>query len=230
MKEKFFAGFRVVLPIILFIVILNWAVGIIFSVVEVFDSFRQLPEMGSVDIQSWIDKSIWLFGICVFLCMIGWLLGIIPKFPKVDKYIKLCLDKTVKRIPLLSHLYGITNQVADLQGKSDSFKSVVLVRIPGFIEAWTVGFITTEEPKFKEYFSDDDIVSVYVSMTPLTSGLPFMIRKKYLIQTNISVADGIAYIATAGFAGATEIIKKESHSNLEWDFFLFLKKICGCFL
>jgi hypothetical protein len=39
--------------------------------------------------------------------------------------------------------------------------------------------------------------------------------RKDIIETNVSVADAIAYIATAGIAGATEKILKESHSDSE---------------
>ena len=219
MKGKFFAGFKFLLPFLLFVVILNWVVGVLFSGIEVLESLRKMPSMENVDFFDWINKALWLIGICIFIWFVGWVIETMSTFPKADESLRLGLGKIVDRIPLLSHLYSITNQVAILQKNSDSFKSVVLVPL---LEnrAWTVGFITTDKSLFSNYFSTpDEMVSVFMPMTPLTSGLPVTMSRKDIIETNVSVADAIAYIATAGIAGATEKILKESHSDSEWDFF-----------
>jgi len=212
MKERFFVGFKSVLPIILFIIIMDWAVDLIFSVIETLDSFRKLSEIENVDIQNGIKKLIWLIGIIISIYIFGWVIGIIKKFPKIQKYLEYFYRSVVDRIPILSHLYGITNQVHDLQKKSESFKSVVLVPIIGD-KVWTVGFITTESSIFSKCFSDSEyMLSVYMPMTPLTSGLPVLIPAKYIKQTNVSVPDAIAYIATGGIAGATKKIEEQSRS------------------
>jgi uncharacterized membrane protein len=210
-KNNFFAGLKTILPIILLIIILSWVIGGLSSGIEFIESLFPNSVLDVIGLPDVVIKLIWVLLFCVMV----WIIGIISKQPRMSKKFKKWLGPVITRIPLLSHLYSITNQVAILQKNSGSFKSVVLVPL---LEnrAWTVGFITTNKSLFSNYFpTPDEMVSVFMPMTPLTSGLPVTMSRKDIIETNVSVADAIAYIATAGIAGATEKILKESHSDSE---------------
>lgn len=223
MKNAFFLGLKTVLPIVLFIIILNWVIGVLFSGIEALVSL--FPEKRiDTNLPDWLIKTLGI----VLICIVVWLIGVISKLPKGTRWLKSFLNSIIDRIPLLSHLYSITNQVASSLRDTDSFKRVVLVKT--FLDGYEVGFITGENPQgFCEALNEPELVSVVLPFSPLTSYRVLLVRPENIIETNVPVSIAISYIISMGSAGAANQIMKESCS--EWRMRLFLsKKIYGCFL
>ena len=217
-KDKFFAGLRIVLPIVLFIIIINWGIGLLFDGVEFIEQFFPKSTVGALNLPELVVKLLVLFILFVLICVIG---SIYQK-PEMRDKVKDWVNPLVKRIPLLSHLFVVTNEVYDTFQRTDSFKSVVLVRSP-FIKGWTIAFITNEEPDIiEEVLNKDDMVAVSVPFSPPTSSYLVFFERKDIIETNIPVSSAVSMIVSLGVAGATKKAIKESCSVLEWDFFNLL--------
>ncbi|MBR7036870.1 DUF502 domain-containing protein [bacterium] len=208
MKDSFFAGLRTILPFVLFIFILGWVFGTLFGWIENIELLfpdRLFLAIGLPDVV------IKLIGLVLF-CVIVWIIGMISNQPRMSKKFKSWLDPIITRIPLLSHLYSITNQVASTLRDTDSFQKVVLVKTTP--NAYEVGFITGENPQgFCESLHEFELVSVVLPFSPLTSYRILLVKPEDIIETNVPVSTALSYIISMGAAGATNQIVKESHSD-----------------
>ncbi len=203
-KENFFSGLKTILPIILFIIILSWVIGALFSGIEAIESLFPRSMIDRVGLPDVVIK---LIGLSLF-CIIVWIIGTISKQPRMSKKFKSWLDPIITRIPLLSHLYSITNQVASTLRDTDSFKKVVLVKT--FENGYEVGFITGENPQgFCESLDESELVSVVLPFSPLTSYRVLIVRPENVIETDVPVSTAISYIISMGAAGAANQIIKE---------------------
>ena len=217
MKDKFFAGLRIVLPIVLFIIIINWGVGLLFDGVEFIEQFFPKSTVGALNLPELVVKLLVLLILFVLICVIG---SIYQK-PEMRDKVRDWVNPLVKRIPLLSHLFVVTNEVYDTFQRTDSFKSVVLVHSP-FINGWTIAFITNEEPdNIEDVLNKDDMVAVSVPFSPPTSSYLVFFERKDIIETNIPVSSAVSMIVSLGVAGATKKAIKESRSVSWVRLFLF---------
>ena len=154
----------------------------------------------------------------LLICMTIWIIGMIAKQPYMSKKFKDWLNPIIYRVPLLSHLFKITNQVESSLRDTDSFKKVVLVKTCHY--GYEVGFITGEYPKtFCEALKKPELISVVLPFAPLTSYRIVLVKPEDIIEVKMPVSTALSYILSMGAAGGTNEIK-ESHSELEWDFFL----------
>ena len=214
-KDSFFAGLRIVLPIVLFIIIINWGVGLLFDMVEFIEQLFPESTVGSLNLPGLAVKLLVLSILFVIICVIGE----IYQRPEMRDKIKGWLTPLVNRIPLLSHLFVVTNEVYDTFKRADSFKRAVLVPSPFFTRGWTVGFITNEEPDVIEEALDlEDMVAVAVPFSPPTSSILVFYERKDIKESKITVSAALAMIMSMGTAGATKKVK-ESLSVSEWGFF-----------
>jgi len=154
----------------------------------------------------------------LLICVVVWIIGMIAKQPYMSNKFKNWLNPIIYRIPLLSHLFKITNQVESSLRDTDSFKKVVLVRTCHY--GYEVGFITGEDPKvFCEALRKSELVSVVLPFAPLTSYRIVLVRPEDIIEVKMPVSVALSYILSMGAAGGTNEIIKESRSYIEWDFF-----------
>ena len=209
-RGSFFAGLKIILPIILFLVILNWVIGTLFSGIEAIESLFPDSWIKSLNLPEIAVKLLGLF----ILFVVVWIIGLISRQPKMSKRIQNWLKPIVYRIPLLSHLFKITNQVADTLQNSSSFKRVVLVRFPND-KSLAVGFVTNEKP-IQHY----NMISVVVLASPPTSSFVLLVNSKDVVETNISVSSALSFVVSMGVAGATEKFINESCSEWGRDFFV----------
>ena len=212
-KNNFLAGFRKVLPFVLFFIILRFVFDGLSSEIDAFFP-RSLTE--SLNLPDWAIK---ILGI-ILMCVLVWVVGLISRQPKVNELSSFWLEPLIYRVPLLNYLYRITNQVANTLELIASFQKVVLVEtFPGGYE---VGFITGINPEeFCKALRNKELVAVCIPFSPLTSYRVPVVKAEKLKEVNISVSRAITYIVTLGIAGATNQIEKESHFDSEWDFFYF---------
>jgi len=213
-KKNFQAGFKKVLPFMMFFGILKW-------IFDFLPSFNILFPKSLIETFSFPDWMVKILGILILLALIA-ILGFISRQPKVNRYSTILLEPIIYRIPLLNYLYRITNQISDTLELMASFQKVVLVEtFPGGYE---VGFVTGLSP---EEFSKalktnpDQLITVCISFSPLTSHRIAAVKAERLIEIDISVVKAVTYIITSGIARATSKIIEESHSESGWDFFNF---------
>lgn len=206
-KDNFFSGLRTILPILLFIIILSWILGTLSGWIESVESLIPEKTMNSIGLPS---IAVRLLGL-LLICIIIWIIGVISKQPRMSKKFKSWLDPIIYRIPLLSHLFKITNQVASSLRDTDSFKRVVLVKT--LENGYEVGFITGEKPQaFCEALHESELISVVLPFSPLTSYRVLLLRPEDVVETDVPVATAISYIISMGSAGATNEIIKETPS------------------
>ena len=209
-KDDFFTGLRTVLPFVLFLIILGWVFGTLFYWIECIELLfpeRILTAIGLPDV---VIKFLALFFICVAI----WIIGVIANQPYMSKKFKSWLNPIIYRVPLLSHLFKINNQVESSLRNTDSFKKVVLVKTCP--NGYEVGFITGEDPRiFCKALKRPELLSVVLPFSTLTSYRVLLVRPEDIIEVNMPVSAALSYILSMGVAGATNQILKESHSYME---------------
>ena len=214
-KSNFIKGLRTVLPVVLFIIIIGWITGTLFywaECIELLIPDRMLKAIGLPDV---VIKLLTLFLICVII----WIIGMIANQPYMNRKFRNWLYPIIYRVPILSHLFNITNKIGGK--KTKSFKRVVYVPWQNN-KAWALGFVTNENPpeKFRKPFPEpENMVAVVVSANPLTSHQPTMMNRNDLLEPDLSVPEAIEFILSFGLSEATEKLMEESHSVSEWDFF-----------
>jgi uncharacterized membrane protein len=209
-KDYFFTGLRTILPFVLFIIILGWVVGTLFYWIECIELLFPESMLMAIGLPDVVIKILGL----LLICVVVWIIGMIAKQPYMSNKFKNWLNPIIYRIPLLSHLFKITNQVESSLRDTDSFKKVVLVRTCHY--GYEVGFITGEDPKvFCEALRKPELVSVVLPFAPLTSYRIVLVRPEDIIEVKIPVSVALSYILSMGAAGGTNEIIKESRSYIE---------------
>lgn len=210
-KDNFFSGLKTILPIVLFLIILGWVFGTLFYWIECIELLFPERMLNAVGLPDLVIKFLGLLLICVII----WIIGAISKQSRMSKKFKSWLEPLIQRIPLLSHLFKITNEVADKFGKSNSFNRVVLVQFP-MAGTWTFGFVANENPKAIKKTLGKHYITVTVFASPPTSSFALFVDERKTKKTDYTVKEALSTVFSAGVAEAN----KESHSDLEWDFFI----------
>jgi len=213
-KDSFFAGLRTILPFVLFFIILGWVIGTLFYWIDCIELLFPESILMAIGLPDVVIKVLGLLLICIAI----WIIGTIAKQPYMSKKFKNWLNPIIYRVPLLSHLFKITNQVESSLRDTDSFKKVVLVKTCHY--GYEVGFITGENPKaFCESLKKPELISVVLPFAPLTSYRIVLVKPEDVIEVKMPVSTALSYILSMGAAGGTNENSKESHSESEWDFF-----------
>ncbi|PWU18721.1 MAG: hypothetical protein C5B50_08475 [Verrucomicrobia bacterium] len=110
------------------------------------------------------------------------------------------VDGALLKVPLLNKIYGAMKQVNEAfsSGSKTSFRTVVLVEFPR-AGTYSLGFITSEQPKEIRARTNENLICVFVPATPNpTSGFLLMVPEDQVRKLQMSVADGIKYIVSLG--------------------------------
>lgn len=211
MKKKFknfFTGIITLLPVLLFIWIIKWIVGLLFGGVE--GIVHLFPQKWFAPINPWIID---IVGASIILIII-WFIGLLMN-QYYGKKLKLLLKPIVSKIPLLNTLVRVTNQVNNSLTQSNSFQKVVLLRFPSQT-TWSIGFLTSEKMEiFDNDVKSNKLVSVFIPTTPNpTNGFLVLVEEADLIETEVPVKMAVSFIISMGTTGATqEILKSYSESQ-----------------
>lgn len=207
MKTKKFKnltrGFVTVLPVVLFILILRWVFSLIMSSVSWFGALvfqyinYEIPSYG-VNIISF-----------VLLVFLVWLVGVIMNEKHLGRKLGEWFTPLVSKVPLLSTLFKITNQVTHTLQNTNSFRETVLLKFPTDY-TYSVGFITSENVSlFEGASNEENLVSVFVPTTPNpTNGYLVLVDPKNLIRTSCPVSVAVSFIISMGTTGAEQEILK----------------------
>jgi uncharacterized membrane protein len=109
-------------------------------------------------------------------------------------------ENVLLHIPVVKSIYYSVKQVSDtlFSSNGESFRKVLLVRYP-HPEAWSVAFMTGNAAKPIAELLPDEHVGVFIPTTPSpVNGFFFFVRKRDVIELDISVDDALKYIVSMG--------------------------------
>lgn len=116
-------------------------------------------------------------------------------------------DKIFDRMPIVRSIYSTLKQVFEtvISAKSTSFKEVVLVEYPRPGQ-WSLAFITSESRSEIQERTKEDVVAVFVPMTPApTGGFLVFVPKSDLIVLDMTVDEGMKFIFSAGLVPPSSV-------------------------
>lgn len=200
MRGNFLTGLVVVLPVGLTIYVIWSVVGWIDSWILPLIPASWQPEQLLRDIFGEnVRFSLRGVGVIVFLVftiIIGWIAkGLIGR-SMISR-----AERLVNRMPLVSSVYTGIKQIAEtVFAKTEkSFDRTCLVQFPtpgvwavGFVAAKPRGEIAARLPNI------DDMITVFVALTPLTSGFLVYVPARDVIILDMSLEDAFKLVISAG--------------------------------
>jgi len=196
-RKYFLAGLFSVIPIALSVFIVIWffnKVDVLFTplvnrILSVFlpGTVKHIPGMG------------FILGILIIL-----LFGFFSKTFLVRKLLAL-VELVLKKIPIAKSIYSTIKTLTEAFSPENrsAFKEVVLVRYPRD-ESFVLGFVTK-----RTLCNNQELDAVYIPTNNLYLGEVLFFRPEDMIQTSLSVEEGIRIVASGGM-GAPDFIGKES--------------------
>lgn len=111
-------------------------------------------------------------------------------------------EAVIDRVPIVKTIYTSVKQVADSIkiSRKGLFERVVLIEYPKD-GIWTVGFVTGVSKGEIQEKTQEKVINVFIPTTPNpTSGLLVMVPEQNLIQTEMTVEEGMKLIVSGGIA------------------------------
>ena len=190
MRKYFLTGLLVLVPV----VITAWVLSMIISTLD--QSLLFVPE-------AWQPRN--MFGMdvpgfgAVLTLAIVFITGLLTN-NLVGGYIVRLGDRLLKRIPVVSSLYGSVKQVSDtlFSSSGNAFRTPVLIP-PPHADSYTIAFLTGVPGGDVKNHLVGDYVSVYVPTTPNpTSGFFLMMERSKVVELNMSVDAALKHILSMG--------------------------------
>ena len=190
MRKYFLTGLLVLVPL----AITAWVLSIIITTLD--QSLLFVPE-------AWQPRS--LFGMdipgfgAVLTIAIVFLTGLLTN-NLIGGWVVRLGDRIMKRIPVVSSLYGSVKQVSDtlFSSSGNAFRTPVLIPYP-HADSYTIAFLTGVPGGDVKNHLVGDYVSVYVPTTPNpTSGFFLMMERSKVVELNMSVDAALKHIVSMG--------------------------------
>jgi uncharacterized membrane protein len=194
LRSKFIAGLVILVPIVVTVKALVWLFNYLDELAQPLAAAlfgRPIPGLGFV-----------LTVATVFLT--GVLFSARPLRRLLDG-----VDDALGLVPVVGTVYGTTKKVLEGFGKDSSqaaFKRFVLARLPG---RTTPGFLTGSFTLRRRDGSADTLCTVYVPTNHLYVGDVVVLPEKDVIETDISVEDGVSLILSMG-ASTPAVVSQRS--------------------
>lgn len=187
LRNSFFAGLLVVVPVAASVLILLW----VFTWVTDF----MLPEFLHRQMLTPLYRIIALVLFVAFTIGVGRVTRLV-----MGKRIVSATESLITHVPLLNKTYGFMKEISQtlLSGKKTMFKRVVLVEFPR-AGTYTIGFVTNETGGEIRGKTAETGTSVFVPAAPNpTSGILLFIPREELIDLEMSVAEGMKMVISCG--------------------------------
>ncbi|MGG7606289.1 DUF502 domain-containing protein [Massilia sp. BKSP1R2A-1] len=190
MRKYFLTGLLVLVPL----AITAWVLSLIITTLD--QSLLFVPE-------AWQPRS--LFGMdvpgfgAVLTIAIVFLTGLLTN-NLIGGWVVRLGDRVMKRIPVVSSLYGSVKQVSDtlFSSSGNAFRTPVLIPYP-HADSYTIAFLTGVPGGDVKNHLVGDYVSVYVPTTPNpTSGFFLMMERSKVVELNMSVDAALKHIVSMG--------------------------------
>lgn len=186
-RQKFFAGLIVVIPVVLTVIVLKWAVLLIDGLLSPLYDYL-------------IGYHIYGLGFFSSIIIV-FIVGVVSTNVFGQKLIDY-FDRVIKRIPVIKSLYTGISQIAKAfsANSKGAFKKFVIVEYPRK-GIFAFGFLT-KECAIRQGQDDREISlrAVYIPTNNLYLGEIILCREGEVIYTNLSIEEGIKVILSGGIA------------------------------
>lgn len=125
----------------------------------------------------------------------------------VGNYVVRLGERLLKRVPVVSSLYGSVKQVSDtlFSSSGNAFRQAVLIPYP-HADSYTIAFLTGVPGGDVANHLVGDFVSVYVPTTPNpTSGFFLMMERSRVKELDMTVDAALKYIVSMGVVAPAEV-------------------------
>jgi uncharacterized membrane protein len=190
MRKYFITGLLILVPL----AITAWVLSLIISTLD--QSLLIVPE-------AWQPRNVIGVDIpgvgAILTVAIVFLTGLLTN-NLVGDYIVRLGERLLKRIPVVSSLYGSVKQVSDtlFSSSGNAFRTPVLIPYP-HADSYTIAFLTGVPGGDVKNHLVGDYVSVYVPTTPNpTSGFFLMMERSKVVELNMTVDAALKYIVSMG--------------------------------
>lgn len=190
MRKYFITGLLVLVPL----AITAWVLSLIISTLD--QSLLFVPD-------AWqpyrlFGTNIPGFGAVLTLAIV-FLTGLLTN-NLVGNYVVRLGERLLKRVPVVSSLYGSVKQVSDtlFSSSGNAFRQAVLIPYP-HADSYTIAFLTGVPGGDVTNHLVGDYVSVYVPTTPNpTSGFFLMMERSRVKELDMTVDAALKYIVSMG--------------------------------
>jgi uncharacterized membrane protein len=190
MRKYFITGLLVLVPLAITLWVLNLVIG------TMDQSLLIVP-------QRWQPRTLIGFDIpglgTILTILIVFVTGLLTN-NLVGNYVLRLWENLLKRIPVVSSLYGSVKQVSDtlFSSSGNAFRKAVLIPYP-HADSYTIAFLTGTPGGDVKNHLVGEFVSVYVPTTPNpTSGFFLMMEKSRVVELDMSVDAALKYIVSMG--------------------------------
>ncbi len=199
-RDNFFAGLAIVLPIVLSIFLFVWVLGKITGGVQrlIEEQWLQV-EPGQDSTLTSVDKFflrvVILVAMIAAMIFIGWLARSL-----IGKHLIKLGDMILERIPLFNRIYVVLRQISQsvLSEKSEMFSAVVLVEFPR-PGLRSLGFITSRTRGEIQDKTAGEVYTLFVPTSPNpTSGFMIMATEDEFTRLDMSVEEGMKMVLSGG--------------------------------
>lgn len=194
-RNIFFAGLLVILPIYITIVIISFFFNKIDNILAPAIS-RLLIRFGGFAPTT--EYTIHGLGFIATLVII-FLIGLLTKNMIGRRLVKLG-ENIVEKTPFARSIYTGAKQVLETIASTDktAFKQVILVEFPRK-GIYSLGFVTCEAKGEIQDMTTEEVVNVFIPTTPNpTSGFLLFVSKREIMPLSMTVEDAIKLIISGG--------------------------------
>ena len=190
MRKYFITGLLVLVPLAITLWVLNLVIG------TMDQSLLIVPVR-------WQPRTLFGFDIpglgTILTILIVFVTGLLTN-NLVGSYVLRVWESLLKRIPVVSSLYGSVKQVSDTMFSSsgNAFRKAVLIPYP-HADSYTIAFLTGTPGGDVKNHLIGEYVSVYIPTTPNpTSGFFLMMEKSRVVELDMTVDAALKYIVSMG--------------------------------
>ncbi|RJP28792.1 MAG: DUF502 domain-containing protein [Candidatus Omnitrophota bacterium] len=188
-KNYFFAGLLITLPLFLTIYI-------------ILALFHFIDNTTGKYISNYLNNTFGIYipglGILIFIAIVTFA-GFLSKI-FIGKLFIRAFGRIIKRFPLINQIYPAIKMITEFMfsSKKEKFKKTVLVEYPKK-GTWMIGFITNDGMDEADNKIGPDLIGIYIPFSPNpTSGFYALIPRAEVVNTDISIKDAMQLIISGG--------------------------------
>jgi uncharacterized membrane protein len=197
LRDNFFAGLAIVLPVVLSVFLFYWALTRITGGVLTLLK-KHWPDLaaGIKDPQAEIPiRIVILVAMIIATLLIGWLARTL-----IGRHLIKLSDMILERIPLFNRIYVVLRQISQsvLSEKSEMFSEVVLVEFPR-PGLRSLAFVTGRSRGEIQDRTQGEVYTLFVPTSPNpTSGYMIMATEDEFERLDMSVEEGMKMVISGG--------------------------------
>jgi uncharacterized membrane protein len=186
LRNSFFAGLLVVLPVAASVLILVWLLTWVTDFM--------LPEVLRRQMFTPLYRVLALIVFLVLTTVVGWVTRLV-----MGRKIVTLTEAIIARVPLLNKLYGFVKEISEtvLSGHKTMFQRVVLVQLTRS-DTYTLAFVTSEKVWEAQAKTNQVLMNVFILASPPTHGYVMSVARDHVIDLDISVAEAMKMVISGG--------------------------------